>query len=102
MFETKLRVNNSNFAPVICILSLYCQTLCSKIETENCGPDGLKKYISKIPGFEVTKCGVACCQTPMCNKMDLVKPKPTPKALAAYTTASLLVSGISFTLALVV
>ena len=42
----------------------------------------------------------------MCNKMDLVKPKaiakPTPKALAAYTRASLLVSGISFVLTIVV
>jgi len=38
--------------------------------------------------------------------MDLAKPKPiakpTPKALAAYTTASLLVSGISLVLAFVV
>ncbi|KAL9979855.1 hypothetical protein ACROYT_G017578 [Oculina patagonica] len=81
------------------------KNLCSKLETENCGPDGVKKYIDKVPGVDVTKCGVACCQTPMCNKKGLVNPKPlpkpTPKSLATGTSASLLVSGISLVLGFV-
>ncbi|XP_066020585.1 uncharacterized protein [Pocillopora verrucosa] len=74
-------------------------TLCSKLETENCGPEGVRKYVDKIPGVKVTKCGVACCQTDMCNNKDLVKPKPLPPvALAAFTSASLMASCISLLL----
>ncbi|CAH3118650.1 unnamed protein product [Pocillopora meandrina] len=84
---------------LVFLLSAGIATLCSKLETENCGPEGVRKYVDKIPGVKVTKCGVACCQTDMCNNKDLVKPKPLPPvALAAFTSASLMASCISLLL----
>ena len=70
------------------------QSICSKIQAENCGPDGIRKYLDKVPGFEVTKCGAACCQSPMCNTRNIVEPKPVTRSLGANTSASLVISGI--------
>lgn len=95
------RINESQYSV---IPSILLQSIgCSKIETDNCGREGLRKFIDKIPGFEVTKCGVACCDTAMCNKADIVKPKPITKSLGVSTSARsvFVVSGIIFIVGLI-
>ena len=94
-------INGSQFSV---IRSILLQSIgCSKIETDNCGREGLRKFINKIPGFEVTKCGVACCDSAMCNKADIVKPKPMTESLGVSTSARsvFVVSGIIFTVGLI-
>lgn len=68
--------------------------MCSKMKEDGC--KNATAMVKSIPGAKVDACDIKCCYNDNCNTKDLVvltKPtKKPPKALAAHTGVSVVIT----------